>query len=247
MRNVIDYLIDNLPVELHLYGYNFLGPGTRLNEKLDNNIRGINLLDEYCKEHDLVYQKTKNYKKRLDADYTLILKAKERFFSSSSSLWEKFAAFLVIIIMTAKTKLTGKHISFKNLIRKTAGCFKKCCKKSKKRGGSLNSFIGQTILAAKKLVKNRKSVKVPRILPVPKTGGVLPLVPIFAGLSALGTLAGGAAGVVKAINETRDAKKNLAEHNRHNKMMEAIAIRNGRGLYLKPYKTGLGIFLGKKR
>lgn len=73
------------------------------------------------------------------------------------------------------------------------------------------------------------------------------MVPIFAGLSALGTLAGGAAGVMSAVNKAKDAQKSLAEHNRLNKMMEAIAIRNGRGLYLKPYKTGLGIYFKNKK
>lgn len=83
-----------------------------------------------------------------------------------------------------------------------------------------------------------------RILPLPKSGGVLPLLPIFAGLSAIGSLAGGAAGVAKAINETKDARKKLAELQRHNETMEAIALRKGKGLFLKPYKKGgLGLYM----
>lgn len=88
-------------------------------------------------------------------------------------------------------------------------------------------------------------IKLPRIIPVPKTGGFLPLVPIFAGLSAAGSLAGGAAGIAKAINSYKTAKKQLLESERHNKQIEALII--GKGLHLKPYKEGLGIFVTKKK
>ncbi|KAJ8910664.1 hypothetical protein NQ315_016042 [Exocentrus adspersus] len=76
----------------------------------------------------------------------------------------------------------------------------------------------------------------PRVIPIPKVGGILPLLPIFAGLSALGTVAGGIAGVSKAMSEAQ----------RHNKTMEAIALKNsksGSGLYLKPHRHGVGLFL----
>jgi len=86
-------------------------------------------------------------------------------------------------------------------------------------------------------------VKIPRILPVPsKIGGFLPyLIPLFAGLSATGALAGGAAGVAKAINQAKNAKSQLEESQRHNRTMEAIAL--GKGMYLKPYKKGFGLHL----
>lgn len=93
--------------------------------------------------------------------------------------------------------------------------------------------------------KMHKKVKPPRVIEVPKTGGILPLIPIFAGLSALGALSGGAAGIAKAVNDAKAAKQELEESQRHNKTMEAIALR-GKGLYLKPYKSGLGLFLKKK-
>lgn len=63
-----------------------------------------------------------------------------------------------------------------------------------------------------------------------KKGGFIPLIPLFAGLSALGALSSGAAGIAKAIN---DAK--------HNKNMEEIAKeKEGQGIYLAPYE-GKGI------
>jgi len=49
-----------------------------------------------------------------------------------------------------------------------------------------------------------------------KNGGFLPLIPLFAGLSALGALAGGAAGIAKAVNDSN-----------HNKEMEKIASERG--------------------
>ncbi|KAE9542837.1 hypothetical protein AGLY_002748 [Aphis glycines] len=55
---------------------------------------------------------------------------------------------------------------------------------------------------------------------VPKKGGVLPLIPIFADLSALGALTGGVANVVKMANEfNRKTPSHL-----------------GNGVYLAPYK-----------
>jgi hypothetical protein len=53
---------------------------------------------------------------------------------------------------------------------------------------------------------------------------MLPLIPIFAGLSALGSLAGGVAGIVKTVNEWKSIK-NTPTH-------------LGKGLYIKPYKGG---------
>jgi hypothetical protein len=90
--------------------------------------------------------------------------------------------------------------------------------------------------------KNKKNgIKPLRIIKIPKSGGILPLIPIFAGLSALGALSGGVGGIAKAINSAKAARKQLEESQRHNKTMEAIAM--GKGLFLKPYKKGLGLFL----
>lgn len=88
-------------------------------------------------------------------------------------------------------------------------------------------------------------LNIPRIIPVPKTGGFLPLIPIFAALSATGSLVGGATGIAKAINEYKAAKKQLSELERHNRQIEAVCI--GKGLHLKPYKNGFGIYVTKKK
>lgn len=96
-------------------------------------------------------------------------------------------------------------------------------------------------VALKKASNIKKQIKPTRVIPVPKVGGFLPLIPLFAGLSALGALSGGAAGIAKAVNDAKSARQELEESKRHNRTMESIAL--GKGLYLKPYKTGLGLFL----
>jgi len=77
----------------------------------------------------------------------------------------------------------------------------------------------------------------PRILPAPKIGGALPalLIPIMAALGAAGSVAGGAAGIAKAVNDAKAAKRALEGSERHNMTMEAVAI--GKGLYFKPYRN----------
>lgn len=116
-----------------------------------------------------------------------------------------------------------------------------------RQGRSSSEILANALGAAKRVAKGRKGeISMPRIIPIPKTGGLLPLVPIFAGLSALGTLAGGTTAIVRAIGAAKEAKEELKESQRHNNVMESIAIgrtRQGEGLYMRPYKTGYGLYL----
>ncbi|KAJ8964117.1 hypothetical protein NQ314_005113 [Rhamnusium bicolor] len=48
-RGLLNTLINKLPVELHIPGYRFCGPGTKLQKRLDRGDQGNNLLDEACK------------------------------------------------------------------------------------------------------------------------------------------------------------------------------------------------------
>ena len=70
------------------------------------------------------------------------------------------------------------------------------------------------------------------MIPTPsKVGEYLPLlIPLFSGLSAVGALADGAAGIVKAINDLKASER----------ITEAVV---GSGLYLKPYKNRMGLYL----
>lgn len=83
-RGFLDKFIDNLPFELHIPGYKFCGPGTKLNKRLQRGDKGINALDEACKEHDIAYVN----KNRNLADKILIHKAIERF--KAKKLVKKF-------------------------------------------------------------------------------------------------------------------------------------------------------------
>uniref|UniRef100_A0A1B6E8X6 Uncharacterized protein n=1 Tax=Clastoptera arizonana TaxID=38151 RepID=A0A1B6E8X6_9HEMI len=86
--------------------------------------------------------------------------------------------------------------------------------------GPVENLIGRALLKARRYLKRKQKVRVPRVLPLqPKAwqGGFL--IPLFAGLSALGSLAGGAPAVTKAITETKEAHSRLEEMKRHNRAL----------------------------
>ena len=130
---------------------------------------------------------------------------------------------------------------------RTFSCATDCIVRSKDTHSVIKSAL-QGARAAVRKAGGKRNVNKPQSLPVPrKVGGFLPyLLPIFAGLSATGALAGGAAGIAKAVNDANAAKKQLEESQRYNQMMLSIAFGKG----LKPYKDGLGLqidFEVKKR
>lgn len=230
-RGLLNSAINNLPFELHLPGYNYCGPGTKLHKRLQRGDKGINALDNACMKHDIAYDTYTNLADRHRADLELYKMAKQRASSKDAGKGEKIASWLVSKVMKSKMKAGAGIKSFKRFVSK----IRNELKNNPKRKGSI---IDQALVAAKKYFTKHSVIKVPRLIPLPKTGGFLPLIPIFAGLSALGSLAGGAAGIAKAVGDYKAARKNLAESERHNKMMESIAL--GKGLHIKPYKKGKG-------
>ena len=58
--------------------------------------------------------------------------------------------------------------------------------------------------------KKRADIIIPRVIPVPKIGGFLPLIPVLTALSALGGLASGGSAIVKAVNAIKNGKEQLA-------------------------------------
>lgn len=232
-KGLLNGLIDNLPVELHLPGYNYCGPGTRLKQRLLRGDKGINELDEACKQHDIAYANHSDLNNRHKADLRLIDMAKQRLRSKDAGKGEKLASWVVSKVMKAKVKAGAGVKNFKSLIYKIRSELKKIKPCNKK------SAIKYAYSIAKKIL-SKKKFTLPRMIPLPKTGGVLPLILIFAGLSALGTLAGGAAAIAKTVNDYKAAQKTLSESERHNKVMESLSI--GKGLYIKPYKKGKGLY-----
>lgn len=235
---IINNLIDRLPFELHLPGYQFCGPGTKLHKRILRGERGINQLDKACMHHDIAYI-NKDSETRREADLQLLNMAKRRLTSKNASKGEKLASWIVKNMMKAKIRAGSGVKSFRNGIKKIQSQLKKL--KSKSHA----SAIKYAYAAAKKLFNNKKGIRIPRVIPLPKCGGILPLIPIFAGLSALGSLAGGAAGIAKAVNDSKAAQKNLQESERHNRMMEAVAL--GKGLYIKPHKKGAGLYFKQSK
>ncbi|XP_077282380.1 uncharacterized protein LOC143908564 [Temnothorax americanus] len=188
-RGLLNRAINALPIELHIPGYQFCGPGTRLETRLARGDRGINPLDAACREHDIAYSRSNDLAERHVADNILAAEARKRVTANDSTLGERAAATAVWAAMKAKTKL----------------------------GMGL---------------KTKKKKKTKRILPVAKRGGILPILPL---LGVLGLLVGGAAGVAKAVNDNKAARRQLEEMQRHNRAME------GHRLYLAPYKRGRGV------
>lgn len=237
--SLLNKLINKLPFELHIPKYQFCGPGTDIHKRLKRGHRGINPLDSACMQHDIVYSKNTDLKTRHIADKALRDKALARITAKDSSLGERTAALGVAGIMHAKQKLgmgmrkkrNVKKVTLKSVIRKA--------KMAIKRSGSKD--VNTAMNTALKSVKSEKNIKASRIIPIPKRGGILPLIPIFAGLSALGALAGGASSIVSAVNKAKSAQQQLDESTRHNKTMESIAL--GKGLRIKRYKKGYGLYL----
>lgn len=316
-KGIANWLIKKVPFEMHIPGYQYCGPGTKLEKRLARNDPGINPLDQACKDHDIAYTNLQSTRDRNMADTILANKAWQRAKSSDASISERAAALAITGIMNAKTSMgmgLGARIStfFNHKRTKNGGCNNKKyptrttttmrCRKQKGKGMLKNKKAKQT----RKKTKKQKKISVKkifreakakakeaihkrsprtiqaaaqvaekaakstvnrfikkhhnqqpisptqvenelRVIAVPKQGAALPLIPIFAGLSALGALMGGSATIANAAISAHKAKKDLSEAQRHNQTMEAIAVgknaNTGSGLYLRPYKTGLGLYL----
>lgn len=266
----IDRLIDKIPFELHIPTYQYAGPGTKLKKRMERGDQGINPLDAACKVHDIAYSQTHDSAERGVADKILQKAAMERVTSNDASLGERAAALGVAAAMKAKRIISGQGIGRKDIKMCMSKNSKKlnknqCIKKKKKkneitfatliknakvaikreRPETVDSAIKIAVRSIKK-AKDENEIKSPRTIKMPPiSGGVLPLIPIFAGLGALGSIVGSTAGVLNAINQAKKGQEDLAESKRHNTMMEAIAIgkKSGKGFYLRPNKNGNGFYL----
>ena len=68
----IQKLIEKTGKEFHWPKMNYLGPGTRLKERLKRGDRGVNRLDELAKIHYIYYSNAKNLKDKWKADDKMI-------------------------------------------------------------------------------------------------------------------------------------------------------------------------------
>ena len=65
-NSALNALINLLPFEMTLPGYKFMGPGTKLAERLERGEVGVNPLDEACSQHDIVYSKKEGNRRKTD-------------------------------------------------------------------------------------------------------------------------------------------------------------------------------------
>lgn len=104
---ILNRAVDLLPVELHIPGYQYCGPGTKLAQRLSRGDPGINKLDSACKEHDIAYSKSGVSTSRAEADRILAERAWQRVTANDASSGEKAAAWTVTNLMKAKSKFGG--------------------------------------------------------------------------------------------------------------------------------------------
>lgn len=138
---------------------------------------------------------------------------------------------------TAVTKRNKKRAtSLRNVIRGARAAVAA----APRSNGDLEPLIEQALAAVKgkrvRFLSKKKTESGERVLPIPKTGGVIPLVPIMAGLAALGTVAKTTSAVANAVKDVNEARKSFKQGTGYHQQI-------GRGLYLRPYKDGYGLVI----
>lgn len=248
-------LNSNIAPELHIPSYQYLGPFTNLDERLKRGDPGINPLDKAAKDHDLFYSAHKDTASRNIADKELENKAWGRVLAPDSSFSEKAAAYLTTNAMKIKRKLGMGNVSMKkkkkmlrkkksngapsfgSLVRKAKSAIKGVKEKDIQDASTLQKKVKDVLRA----VGSRKAIKKlsgTRIIPIPKTGGMLPLLPIIGSISKIGAIAGGVTAIVNAIRDIVNLRKSMK-----NSPNDGQQHQVGNGLFLSPYRRGYGLFL----
>lgn len=127
-RGILNSAINKLPLEIHIPGYQFCGPGTKLEKRLKAGQKGINGLDKACRVHDIAYNASSNLKDRNIADKELAKQAMLRARSKNARFGEKIAALTVAGLTKVKSALgAGLQTKKKNLAKqlKLTSCRKR--------------------------------------------------------------------------------------------------------------------------
>ena len=104
-RGLANNLLNRLPFELHIPGYQYCGLGTKLVKRLARGDPGINPLDSACEEHDIAYSRNReNIQARNEADKILAEKTWNRIKSKDAGFGEKAAAYAVTNTMKLKSR-----------------------------------------------------------------------------------------------------------------------------------------------
>ena len=116
---LLNKVINNLPFEAHLPGYNWCGPGTRVATRVARGDQGVNSLDRACRDHDLAYFESNDLAKRHAADRVLASKAEQIRKSKDTKLGEKIASWAVAKAMKFKVKKGLGHATKRTVKRAT--------------------------------------------------------------------------------------------------------------------------------
>lgn len=115
-KSALDLLCDLMPFEMHVPGYKFCGPGTKLTERLERGDVGINPLDEACREHDMSYN-DKNAN-RTKADRLLAERAFKRMLAGNTPPDERTFAMMTACCMVSKITFERFFSKIKKAIEK---------------------------------------------------------------------------------------------------------------------------------
>lgn len=260
-KDKLETVIDKLPVEVHWPGYNFLGPGTKLQKRLKEGNIGVNPLDEAAKQHDIAYASSTNIEDRLKADKILENRAWDRVKSEDAKLFaEKIPAYVTTNLMKAKRMLGAglKSKKYKKTKRMLgAGLKNKSHKRGRKKmhgklsfakilrtakqeispDQSLNDNTSKMMAALRELKQNKTITNAKRVLAVPKQGGALSLLPILGALNAIKKVGESVGAIVAAATAVNEARKKIFG-NKNGKgfvtINRKLALhKKGRGLVLK--------------
>ena len=94
----------------------------------------------------------------------------------------------------------------------------------------------------KRVYASKKSLK--EIREQEKEGGIFPLIPIFAGLAAAGSIAGGSAAIANAVNSKKSQDAQLERERAHDTRVEQLL--KGDDLQLPEYQKSNGFSEGIK-
>ena len=91
-EEIIQKIVESLPFELNIPGYNYCRPKKKLEKRLKRGDKGINRVDEVCKRHDINYYNAQNDKDIRTADKQMLRELND---IDNASLGEKIGKFIL--------------------------------------------------------------------------------------------------------------------------------------------------------
>ena len=120
--SILNKMINSLPVEMHLLGHNFTGPGTKLNKRLNKDLtpkewsKPINRIDKAAYHHDICYLKNNDTKTRNDVCDKNMLEEMKNIYNPS--LRERMERGLVSTLIGTKKRFGWGVVNGTGYIKK---------------------------------------------------------------------------------------------------------------------------------